>query len=217
MIEGLGKQLNLDRRQVEPSFNSLYWCAPRSHVRQRAGTTLELSCTSSGPLHHSRSPRMHTPRSRAAGVHQVAAMRVCAWHPRRLCETQVCADAARRVWSMRFTCTAGAPALSCGVLQPASHRRVSGRAFTSERRMIANVGLNPGRMPDRAMRAGAGMATPRRRRCGMRCRTLRRARVWRRATRCGRWALAAASSATALCGRRGAPSATAATPPGRTW
>ena len=27
MIEGLGKQLNLDRRQVEPSFNSLYWCA----------------------------------------------------------------------------------------------------------------------------------------------------------------------------------------------
>jgi len=28
VIEGLGKQLNLDRRQVEPSFNSLYWCAP---------------------------------------------------------------------------------------------------------------------------------------------------------------------------------------------
>ena len=27
MIEGLGKQLNLDRRQVEPSFNSLYWWA----------------------------------------------------------------------------------------------------------------------------------------------------------------------------------------------
>ena len=33
----------------------------------------------------------------------------------------------------------------------------------------------------------------------------------------GRWALAAASSATARCGRRGAPSATAATRPGRTW
>jgi len=28
VIEGLGKQLNLDRRQVEPSFNSLYWCVP---------------------------------------------------------------------------------------------------------------------------------------------------------------------------------------------
>lgn len=29
VIEGLGKQLNLDRRQVEPSFNSLYWWVQR--------------------------------------------------------------------------------------------------------------------------------------------------------------------------------------------
>ena len=27
MIEGLGGQLGLNRKQVEPSFNSLYWCA----------------------------------------------------------------------------------------------------------------------------------------------------------------------------------------------
>ena len=35
VIEGLGGQLGLSRKQVEPSFNSLYWCAHPCHCSKQ--------------------------------------------------------------------------------------------------------------------------------------------------------------------------------------